>query len=486
MHLETTREQFEYLANRFETKKNNATQREALCNPRTPVSTHQKHSEDARKLQERETTVKERENATVEESRNVRCRERKRDTRDRGRVEKRDRRGKRAARKTSEQEAAAREPGEEATDEPTRSVTLAVTPSSQDDDSRDMGVPCTRVTPQEPQSMSPVANDAAADAVNPNATSAGPPEPAGTSHELRDEPHESTGSYPGSKGENDDSRGPGTHCTHVTAQRPQAATGEASTDATNPNATSVGPPEPMGASREPQDEVADGVSLARPASSPHEEPAASAPPSVPLEGGARERDRQATNVTRDGACTKQGLVSPASSPDQPGVATPMDNTTNASASETATPPSILLEGEHDSQQRTNSACTGQLHGANAHGEGPSAWGERHARCTTNSGPRVPNGIVEDPGERTEPGTSGSPRACCSRGSSYQAVALTTGPPRECAECGRKISKRTGYAATYLNCPHCARNAQSDPPNAPIHPVDVDNSSREIPGQLDTI
>ncbi|KAF9241751.1 hypothetical protein BU15DRAFT_73091 [Melanogaster broomeanus] len=72
-------------------------------------------------------------------------------------------------------------------------------------------------------------------------------------HELRDEPHESMGSYPGSRGENDDSRGLGAHCMHVTAQRPQAATGEASTDATNPNMTSIGPPEPVGASREPLD-----------------------------------------------------------------------------------------------------------------------------------------------------------------------------------------------------------------------------------------
>ncbi|KAF9230248.1 hypothetical protein BU15DRAFT_83872 [Melanogaster broomeanus] len=455
-HLETAYEWFQHLADLFETKKNNVTQREAIvCNPRSPVSTHQEHSEDARKPRERKATMNECENTTVEESRNVRHRERKHDTRDRGRVEKRDRRGKRAARKTSEQEAGAREPGEEAADKTTRSVSLAVTPSSQDDNSRDMGVPCTRVTPREPQSTSPVANDAAADAVNPNATSAGPPEPVGTSHELRDEPHESMGSYPGSRGENEDSRGPGAHCVHVTAQRPQAATGEAAADATNPNATSVGTPEPVGASREPQDEpqgtadkgtanvnataappsvllegerdgqvassttgvhsdsaeppsedvadeTVDGISLACPASSPHEEPATSAPPSVPLEGG---RDGQAMNAHG------QSLNSTHAG-QQHGASTHSEaHSTRAeqpSMPATDRPPSMLLEGECDAQKHTNGACTGQRHGAIAHGEGRCAWAERHTGHTTSDNARVPDGIVDDPGERTESGTSGSP------------------------------------------------------------------------------
>ncbi|KAF9234397.1 hypothetical protein BU15DRAFT_79079 [Melanogaster broomeanus] len=396
MHLETAHEWFKHLADQFETKTSDVTQWEASCNPRRRVTTHQKHSKDARKLQECEATMNKPEIAKVTEPRDSTHREWKRD------------------------EAAAREPGKEAVDAMTRSISLAVTPSSQDDDSRDMGVPCTRVTPREPQSTSPVANDPAADAVNPNATSARPPEPAGTSHDLRDEPHESTGSYPGTRGENDDSRGPGTHCTHVTAQRPQAATGEASADATNPNVTSVGPPEPVGASREPPDEPADGVSLAPPASSPHEEPAASAPPSVPLEGEResetiRRRTSHATvHAPSEGESTANemtddvSLAAPASSPVKAGVATPTDNTTNVSSSETATPPSILLEGEHDAQQHTNGTRTGHQHGTNVHGEGPSAWAERHASCTTNSGPRVPDRIVEDPSGRTEPSTSGTP------------------------------------------------------------------------------
>ncbi|KAF9233119.1 hypothetical protein BU15DRAFT_80475 [Melanogaster broomeanus] len=379
MHLETACEWFNYLADRFETKKSDVTQREATCNPRTAVGTRQKRSERTRKPQEHEATVNERENAAVAESRDASRRERKRDSRDQERVEKRVRKGRKAARRTGEQEAAAREPGEEATDEPTRSVSLAVTLSSQDDNSRDMGVPCTRVIPREPQSTSPVANDVAADAVNPNATSAGPPEPAGTSHELRDEPHESAGSYPGSRGENDDSRGPGTHWMRVTAQRPQAATGEASADATNPNATSVGPP--------------------RATSSPHEEPAASAPPSVPLEG-ERESETVRRRTARMGAdaqgesTTDQGsdgisLAVPASSLNGREVEMSTDEATNttANAHTPGKPPSMLLEGEHNAQKCMNGTCTGRQHDATAHGEVHSAWAELHNCCTTSDSPR---------------------------------------------------------------------------------------------------
>ncbi|KAF9243587.1 hypothetical protein BU15DRAFT_59941 [Melanogaster broomeanus] len=93
-------------------------------------------------------------------------------------------------------------------DKMTCSISRAVMPSSQDDNSRDTGVPCMTVNPQRPETMCQAASDAAADTVTPNATSAGTPEPAGTSHELRDEPHESMGSYPGSRGKNTDSRGP--------------------------------------------------------------------------------------------------------------------------------------------------------------------------------------------------------------------------------------------------------------------------------------
>ncbi|KAF9230778.1 hypothetical protein BU15DRAFT_68909, partial [Melanogaster broomeanus] len=102
------------------------------------------------------------------------------------------------------------------------------------------------------------------------------------------------------------------------------------------------------------------------------------------------------------------LAAPASSPVESGVAMPMDNITDATVNVTETPPSTPLEGECDAQRCTNGTRTSHQHGMNAHGEGPSAWAERHASCTTNTGPRVPDGIIDDPGERTEPGTSGSP------------------------------------------------------------------------------
>ncbi|KAF9234903.1 hypothetical protein BU15DRAFT_65278 [Melanogaster broomeanus] len=418
MHLETAREWFKYLTDQFETKTSNVTQREATCDPRTAVSTHQKHSEDARKPQERKATVNERENTTVEESRNVRHRERKRKARDEGRVEKRDRRGKRAARQTSEQEAAAREPGSEAADEAIRSISLTVMPSSQDDDGRDTGVPCTTVNPHKPKSTHPVASEAAADTANPNATSAMPTEPAGGSPKPQDELHEST------------------------------------------------------------DQTANGVSLARPASSPHNKTTASAPPSVLFEGeresevkkGEAERlkgrasekiaaDRRpgegvsnqsadlvsltapvsslndspgdepiAKGPSEDAADETTddiSLAAPASSPVNSGVATPSDGITDATVNGTETPPSTPLEGECDAQRCANGARTGQQHSAIAHGEDPSAWTERRTSCTTNSGPRVPDGIVDDPSECTEPGTSGSPLSILLEGSSHQVVTLTT-------------------------------------------------------------
>ncbi|KAF9237443.1 hypothetical protein BU15DRAFT_63167 [Melanogaster broomeanus] len=49
---------------------------------------------------------------------------------------------------------------------------------------RDTGVHRVHAMPQKPETMRQAANDAAADATNPDVTSAGLPEPAGTSHEL--------------------------------------------------------------------------------------------------------------------------------------------------------------------------------------------------------------------------------------------------------------------------------------------------------------
>ncbi|KAF9235435.1 hypothetical protein BU15DRAFT_78021 [Melanogaster broomeanus] len=429
MHLETAHEQFKHLTNRFETKTSDVTQREATCNPRTTVDMRQKLSECTRTPRKHEATANKLESSAVKEPRNAKCHKQEREARGQGRVEKRVRRGRKAAERTSEQGAAAREPGEETADKTTRSVSLAVTPSSQDDNSRDMGVPCTRVTPQEPQSTSPVANDAAADAVNPNATSAGPPEPAGTSHDLQDEPHESTGSYPGTRGENDDSRGPGTHCTHITAQRPQAATGEASADTTNPNATSVGPPEPVGASREPPDEPADGVNLAPPASSPHEEPAASAPRVCPSRGSERARPSGDKRHTRR-------LAAPASSPVKAGVAMPTDNTTDASASETATPPSIPLEGERNTQS-PNGTRAGQQNDANAHGEGLCTRAEQPSRLD-----RPPSTPLE--GEHLSSGHADDGNTAKVCRSSCDSKRVKTGPP---AEAGMHQVRR------YMHRPH---------------------------------
>ncbi|KAF9235108.1 hypothetical protein BU15DRAFT_78342 [Melanogaster broomeanus] len=416
MHLETTREQFKYLANQFETKKNNITQQEA--NPRSPVSTHQEHSEDARKPRERKATMNECENATVEESRNVRRRERKHDTRDRGRVEKRDRRGKRATRKTSEQEAGVREPGEEAADKMTRSVSRAVMPSSQDDDGRDMAVPCPTVQPQRPEMTRQAANEAAADAANPNATSVGPPEPVGASHEPQDE----------LQGTADK----GTVNVNAAAAPPSVLLegerdSEVASSSTGVHNDSAEPP---------VEDAADDVSLAAPASSPVKAGVATpmdnitdanvnataATPSMLLEGerdaqrhtsGTRAGQQHGTDAHSEGdsvrtechtSCTTNGDPQvPDGIVDDPGGC--------IEPSTTETPPSVPLQGECDAQRCMNGTRTGHQHGANAHGEGPSAWAERHPSCTTNSGPRVPDGIVDDPGERTECHGQGNGMTC---------------------------------------------------------------------------
>ncbi|KAF9233411.1 hypothetical protein BU15DRAFT_66596, partial [Melanogaster broomeanus] len=567
MHLETAREWIKYFEDLFDLKKSDTTQQEAKCNPRTHVDTHQKHSEDARKPRKRRATANKPKSTEAVEQRDSKRRERKREARDPGRVEMRDRRGKRAARQTSEQGAAAREPGEEAVDKATRSVSLANVPSSQDDHSRDMGVHCTRVTSPTPQMARPVASKAATDAVTPNATSARPPKPAGASHELQDEPRKSMGSYPGSRGKNVDSRGPDAHCMHATGpagtsrkprDEPQMEAGQdvdkgveregekgekLKGKANEEVATAKGPGE------DATDRGADSVSLAAPASSPADETAARVP------------GKSTTNPTTDGV----SLAVPASSPSDCGGATSMSKTTESTVDTNAiaTPPSVPLEGERDSQEMwgnaqkctngahaTNSttqvrkakdagAWTGRHHSlhrpksaalrddnddeevessmsgnpehaarggalcpkarkrhatqvgratavesqmgllktqcegteppleeqrgaqsqrhangtrtgqryANAHSEGRSARAERRASCMMNRSPRVPNGIVEDPGGCVKPSASDqtpaaeaastpAPRARCSRGSEVvrgQATVLMTRPPHECAE-----------------------------------------------------
>ncbi|KAF9237955.1 hypothetical protein BU15DRAFT_62805 [Melanogaster broomeanus] len=304
-HLETAREWFKYFEDLFDLKKSNTTQQEAKCNPRMPVDMRQKHREDARKPRKCKATVNKPKSTKAIEPRYISFTgsieihqetsmlekeasqetKKKCEARDQGRVKKRVRRGRKAAERTSEQEAAVREPGEETTDEKTRSISLVVMLSSQDDNGRDMAAPCPTVKPQRPETMCQAANHAAADAVTPNVTSARPPLPAGASHELQDEPRKSMGSYLGSRGENNDSRGPGAHCMRITAQSTQTVTrtpfhipshmyamgdgspdrrvvtqtasstaSKAAADAANPNAMSARSTGPAGTPCKPQDE----------------------------------------------------------------------------------------------------------------------------------------------------------------------------------------------------------------------------------------
>ncbi|KAF9235373.1 hypothetical protein BU15DRAFT_64895 [Melanogaster broomeanus] len=330
MHLETAHEWFKHLADRFEMKTSDVSQREASCNPRRPRGC----SQAARVRSDHKPEI-----AKVTEPCDSTHREWKCDVRSRGRVEKRDRRGKRATGWTGEQEAAVRELGEEAVDATTRSISLAVMLSSQDDNSRDVGVPCTCITLREPQSTRPAASDTAADAVTPNTTSAEPPEPVGMSHELQNELHKSMGSYPGSRGKNDDSRGPGAHCMCITAESPQTASptaSEVAADAANPNTTSAGPTGPVGASHKPWDEL-------------QSEAGRDIDKEVEREGeqGERPKGRASEKVATakgpgeeamDQGADSVSLAAPASSP--------VDATT--------TLPSVLLEGERENQVTSGS------------------------------------------------------------------------------------------------------------------------------------
>ncbi|KAF9239295.1 hypothetical protein BU15DRAFT_62052 [Melanogaster broomeanus] len=355
MHLETAREWFKYLADRFEMNTSDVTRREAICNPRRRIGTHKKCSERTHKLRECEATANKPESTIAVEPRDSTRRERKHEARD-----------QRGCKPRGHPEQPGRRWQGYRSPLPTH------------------GTPETRWDITSSQ-------QGPADAANPNATSARPAEPAGTSHELRDEPHESTGSYPGSRGESDDSRGPGAHCMRVTVQRPQTANptaGEAVADVANPNA--------MSASHKPQDAP---QGIAGDNISPEVWEVDETIARGPSEAAADE-------MTDD-----ISLAARASSPSKPGVATPMDNATNA----TAAPWSIPLKGERDAQRCTNGARTGQRHGAIARGEGPSAWAERHTSCTRKSSPRVPDGIIEDPGGRSEPGAPDRPPSMLLKG-----------------------------------------------------------------------
>ncbi|KAF9231214.1 hypothetical protein BU15DRAFT_68520 [Melanogaster broomeanus] len=210
-------------------------------------------------------------------------------------VEKRNRRGKRAAERTGEGEAAARRPGEEALDVATASVSLTVKLSSQKiDDDGDVEVHCTSVVPQNLNATRQAASNTAADPATSNTKHARPTEPVGGSPEPQDELHEgaaaaagpvegaadlSAGSIsltPSSSQKNDGSGDVEVHCTSVMSQQPPAnnrSAGEAAADVANPNATSAGPTGPAGAPCRP----AEGQ-----------------PPSMPLEGG-RDASGQVTS-----------------------------------------------------------------------------------------------------------------------------------------------------------------------------------------------
>ncbi|KAF9231356.1 hypothetical protein BU15DRAFT_68404 [Melanogaster broomeanus] len=99
--------------------------------------------------------------------------------------------------------------------------------------------PYTEYMSEKPEAMRQAANGAATDAITPNTTGAELTKPTGTSHELRNEPRESTGSYLGSRGENDDSRGPGAHCMHGQAGAPSKPQDEPQETADKGNARGV-------------------------------------------------------------------------------------------------------------------------------------------------------------------------------------------------------------------------------------------------------
>ncbi|KAF9233695.1 hypothetical protein BU15DRAFT_79854 [Melanogaster broomeanus] len=418
-HLETVREWFKYFKDLFNMKKSDTTQQEAKCNPRTTIDMRQKHREDTRKLQECKATANKPESTKAVESRDSKRREWKCKARERRRVEKMVERGERkATERTSERGAAGREPGEEATDETTRSVSLTVTLSSQDDDGRDMAVPCLTVKPQRPKTMRQAVNHAAADTVIPNMTSAGSPDPAGTSHELRDELRKSMGSYPGSRGKNDDSRAPGAHCMHVTAQRPHPEAHcmhvtaqelqianptavEAAADAVNPNATSARPTEPAGAPHMPQDEPQMEVAGQRLTGRGSKEVATAKGP------GEDATDREADGLSLAALASSQNTRPQPG--DQPRSASEQsrqvwrsdvheqDHRRYRRCECDRHTPSVPLEGEQenqvvngstgvhsdtaemwgDAQKCTNSARASQRRDASANGEGRSAWTGRH-------------------------------------------------------------------------------------------------------------
>ncbi|KAF9232029.1 hypothetical protein BU15DRAFT_67834 [Melanogaster broomeanus] len=231
---------FQHLAGLFEMKKSDTMLWETTYGPITVATTHQKPSEYSHKARDHETAVKKVKSAPVEESHDTTC------------CKPKHNREKRATGRMSEQGAAARGLGEEATDQGASGMSLATMPSSQDDNGRDPEVRCMHVVSQEPQTASQMASEAAADAANPNAMSARPTEPAGSPPKLQVEPHEIAG---------DNMRGQGLE---VNQGVKKVGEGQMLAGRTGEQVAAVrGPGE--GAA----DQKIDGISLAVPASSPN-------------------------------------------------------------------------------------------------------------------------------------------------------------------------------------------------------------------------
>ncbi|KAF9233109.1 hypothetical protein BU15DRAFT_66872 [Melanogaster broomeanus] len=427
-HLETAHEWFQNLANLFEMKKSDVTQREATRDPRTLADTRPKHSEDAHHARDRETASNKPKSATAAEPRDSTRRKRKRKAGEQGKVEKRDRRGRKAAEGTSEQEAAAREPGEEAMDG-TRSISLAVTPSSQDDDSRDIGVPCSTVEPHKPETTHPTAGEATT-----GTTSAGPTGPVGI------------GQQP-----------------HVTRQDHGEGKGEDTVDQT-----------------------ADSISLAPPASShvnaKHKtscKPAKEDPPSSLLEGEQDGRTSTPEHAARGGASL---LEAEQLCTERPQREAPAEAAAAAATTTTATAVAAATAAT-----ATTTTTTVKVHPDSVQAEPPSSAHEWNGRAMSGR-TRVPDGIVEDPAGCVEPSTpeeppsvplegSGLPRgARAAHAQANSTAQLRTAKPQ--SEHVKAISMCIGYTATYLSHAHHLRNTRSDPSSPPTRHADADDSKRD--------
>ncbi|KAF9231074.1 hypothetical protein BU15DRAFT_82861 [Melanogaster broomeanus] len=337
MHLKTAHEFFQYLSNLFEMKKDDVTQREAMRNPRTHAGTHQKCNGGSHKAQDCETATNKPKSTKVEESRN-------------------------------------------------RTASLIKPTSSRGGECRDVGTRHAHDTPPKPQPARRAASEAAADTVNPNATSAGPTGSAGASCKPQDALHEIADDSARGQGEeaNEGVEGEG--------KTPNDNGGDEDVYHTHvaPNETPPNALKPTPHDRMPHDERSSGEGQgvagseceardndeeARRAETPMHK--TTAPPSMPLEG---ERNSQATSG--DTRAHSEG-------------AEPPDGTADAQ------------EGAQ-TQRHMNSTHAGQQHSASVHGEGRCVWAERCTSthewngCTRSSDAQVPDRIPEDPGGHAKP------------------------------------------------------------------------------------